>query len=211
MWNKFPALLTKHAETRAIHGCNSVKWIPNAFRLPTALNDWRAPQFTFKKDVFFSNASINWRLKAPGKVAFRDEVQRIIKSFWVLELGHRIKYLGENGTLVKKHVNPDVYRRHVISRYEGTDTRIQKAKREDRKKNLNFDTCIHGFPGGSGKESACRCMRVRRRGFIPWSGRSPRGGNGNPLHYSCLENPMHRGSWWATVHGVAKSQTQLSD
>ena len=74
---------------------------------------------------------------------------------------------------MKKHVNPDVYRRHVISRYEGTDTRIQKAKREDRKKNLNFDTCIHGFPGGSGKESACRCMRVRRRGFIPWVGKIP--------------------------------------
>ena len=48
-------------------------------------------------------------------------------------------------------------------------------------------------------------------GSFPGSGRSPRGGNGNPLHYSCLENPMDRGSWWATVHGVAKSQTQLSD
>ena len=36
-------------------------------------------------------------------------------------------------------------------------------------------------------------------------------GNGNPLQYSCLENPMGRGAWWATVHGVSKSQTQLSD
>ena len=43
-------------------------------------------------------------------------------------------------------------------------------------------------------------------GSIPWSGRSPRGGNGNLLQYSCLENPMNRGAWWATVHGVAKSQ-----
>ena len=42
-------------------------------------------------------------------------------------------------------------------------------------------------------------------------GRSPGEGNGNPLRYSCLENPMDRGAWWATVHGVAKSRTLLSD
>ena len=40
---------------------------------------------------------------------------------------------------------------------------------------------------------------------VPELGRSPGGGNGNPLQYSCLENPMDRGAWWATVHGVAKS------
>ena len=44
-------------------------------------------------------------------------------------------------------------------------------------------------------------------GSIPRSGRSPGEGHGNPLQYSCLENPMDRGGWWATVHGVAKSQT----
>ena len=48
-------------------------------------------------------------------------------------------------------------------------------------------------------------------GLIPGSGRSPGEGNGNSLQYSCLENPMDGGAWWATVHGVAKSQTQLSD
>ena len=42
-------------------------------------------------------------------------------------------------------------------------------------------------------------------------GRSPGGGDGNPLQYSCLKNPMDRGAWWATVHGLAKSRTQLSD
>ena len=47
-------------------------------------------------------------------------------------------------------------------------------------------------------------------GLIPGLGRSPGEGNGNPLQYSCLENPMDRGAWWAIVHGVAKSQTQLS-
>ena len=44
-------------------------------------------------------------------------------------------------------------------------------------------------------------------GLIPGSGRSPGEGNGNPLQYSCLENPMDGGSWWAVVHGVAKGQT----
>ena len=47
-------------------------------------------------------------------------------------------------------------------------------------------------------------------GLIPGSGRSPGGGHGNPLQYSCLENPVDRGAWWATVHGVAQSQTRLS-
>ena len=51
----------------------------------------------------------------------------------------------------------------------------------------------------------------RSLGLIPGSARSPGEGNGNPLQYSCLENPMGRGSWWAAVHGVAKDQTRLSD
>ena len=48
---------------------------------------------------------------------------------------------------------------------------------------------------------------IRDMGSIPGSGRSSGEGRGNLLHYSCLENPMDRGAWWATVHGVAKSQT----
>ena len=48
-------------------------------------------------------------------------------------------------------------------------------------------------------------------GSIPGSGRSPGGGKGNPLQYSCLENSINRGAWWATVLGVTKRQTQLSD
>ena len=47
--------------------------------------------------------------------------------------------------------------------------------------------------------------------MIPRLGRSPRGGHGNQLRYSCLGNPIDRGAWWATVHGVTKSWTQLSD
>ena len=48
-------------------------------------------------------------------------------------------------------------------------------------------------------------------GSIPGSGRSPGEGNDNPLQYSCLENPTDGGAWWATVHGVTKSRTRLSD
>ena len=48
-------------------------------------------------------------------------------------------------------------------------------------------------------------------GSIPGLGKSPGGGNSNPLQYSFLENPMDRGAWWATVHCVAKSQIQLND
>ena len=46
-----------------------------------------------------------------------------------------------------------------------------------------------------------------RQGFDPGSGRSPGGGHGNPLQYSCLENPVDRGAWWATVHGVTEWDT----
>ena len=50
-----------------------------------------------------------------------------------------------------------------------------------------------------------------RCGFDPWVRKIPGEGNGNPLQYSCLENFMGRGAWWATIHWAAKSQTQLSN
>ena len=65
------------------------------------------------------------------------------------------------------------------------------------------------FPGGSvGKESAWNAGDV---GLIPGLGRSPGGGHGSPLQYFCLENVMDRGAWQAAVHGLTKSQTQLSN
>ena len=65
-----------------------------------------------------------------------------------------------------------------------------------------------GFLGGSeSKESACS---VEDMGLIPGSGRSRGEGNGYPLQYSCLKHPVGRGAWQSTVHGVIKSQTQLS-
>ena len=68
-----------------------------------------------------------------------------------------------------------------------------------------------GFPGGicDLKKPACKCRRRKRIGFIPGLGGAPRGGHGNPLQYSCLENPIDRGAWRATVPGVTKGWTQL--
>ena len=61
------------------------------------------------------------------------------------------------------------------------------------------------------KNSFANAGDIRDLGSIPGWGRSLGGGHGNPLQYSCLENAMDRGAWWATVHRVAKSWTQLSD
>ena len=74
---------------------------------------------------------------------------------------------------------------------------------------MGFEVKSCSFPGGSEvKESACN---VGDPGSISGSGRSPGEGNGNPLQYSCLENPMERGTWQATIHRVIKSWTRLSD
>ena len=61
----------------------------------------------------------------------------------------------------------------------------------------------------SSKESACKSGATGDMGSIPGSGKSPGGGHENPLQYSCLENAMDRGVWWATVHSAAKTQTKL--
>ena len=84
---------------------------------------------------------------------------------------------------------------------------------------INYPSCINlhkycrftlkSFPDVSvGKESTCN---VGDPGSIPGWGRSSGEGNGNPLQYSCLGNSMDRGAWWASVHQVTKSQTQMSD
>ena len=71
-----------------------------------------------------------------------------------------------------------------------------------------------GFPGGSevpAPEETQVSSNAGDLGLMSGTGRSPGEGNGNPLQYSCLENPMDGEAWWATVHGVAKSWTRLSD
>ena len=73
---------------------------------------------------------------------------------------------------------------------------------------LVFTSIIWGCPCSSvGKESACNAGDP---GLIPGLGKFPGEGNGNPLQYSCLENPMDRGAWWPTVHGVARVAHDLA-
>ena len=72
----------------------------------------------------------------------------------------------------------------------------------------NCYTVFLGFPDNSGgKEYACNAGDIGDSGSIPELGRSPGGGNGNPLQYSCLKKPMDRGARWTTVQSVAKSWT----
>ena len=69
---------------------------------------------------------------------------------------------------------------------------------------MNIQLCILlcGLPRWLiGKRIRLQCRRLE---FKPWVGKIPGEGNGNPLQYSCLDNPMDRGAWWATVHRVAK-------
>ena len=79
------------------------------------------------------------------------------------------------------------------------------------------DSATHGLQHNklarwcSGKESACRCRRCKRHEFSPWVGKMPWRMAWGPTQYSCLENPMDWGAWLAAIHGVAKSQTWLSD
>ena len=102
---------------------------------------------------------------------------------------------------------------------KGKATRLQYSGPEN-----SMDCIVHGvakswtrlsdfhFTDGSvGKEIACSAEDTGDLGSIPGLGRSPGEGNGNPLQYSRLKNSMDRGAWQATVHGVAKSWTQLSD
>ena len=103
--------------------------------------------------------------------------------------------------------------------YRGVCELSGKIQKE-RKKETLLVSFIFGSPflwmvyslcflcGSDGEESVCSAGDP---GLILGLGRCPGEGNGNPLQYSCLENSMDRGAWWATVHGITKSQTQLSD
>ena len=75
-------------------------------------------------------------------------------------------------------------------------------------------SCTPSLPRGSQvalvvKNLPANAGDIRDTGSVPGSGRAPRGEHGNPLQYSCLENPMDRGVWWATIHRVSKSWTRL--
>ena len=79
------------------------------------------------------------------------------------------------------------------------------CKGSDTTEQLNNKMAMLGFSGdASSKEPACQCRRHKRLRFNPWVGKIPGEGQGNPLQYSCLKNPMDTGAWQATVHRVTK-------
>ena len=88
-----------------------------------------------------------------------------------------------------------------VKAVKGTKTQISKYL-EWKVKDLELNSVCS--EGSASKESACNAGDL---GSIPGSGKFPGGGHDNPLQHSCLENPMDREAWWATVHGVIKSQT----
>ena len=96
--------------------------------------------------------------------------------------------------------------RFCLQMQEGQEDRMHLRRLQELSKFFSPPPLLSvGFPGGSeDKASACS---VGDLGSIPGLGRSPGEGNGDLLQYSCLENPMDRGAWWATVHRVTKSRT----
>ena len=103
----------------------------------------------------------------------------------------------------------DVTRQRQNLKVLSQESQLYTERNEKAWMGFREEVLYLGFPGGSdGKESACN---TGDPGSIPGSGRSPGEGNGNPLQYSCLENFMDRGAWWAILNGVAKSGTQQSN
>ena len=125
-----------------------------------------------------------------------------ISQLW---LNQSLNYLGSISIPLRKLWYLDWYK-HLVAKNKILfyNTLIYMSEYK-----LNFiDQCM-GLPYSSdGKESACNAEDL---GSVPGSGRSSAERNGNPLQYSCLEKPMDRGAWWATVQSIAKSWTQLSD
>ena len=113
----------------------------------------------------------------------------LARLLWVANEMSLQKHFG-NCDLLAKHNDPSFNRGRFLIFEEVIDQQAKKSK---------LDWTVKRLP------------TMRETQSIPGSGRSPAEGNGNPLQYSCLENPMDRGAWWATLHGVAKSWTCLSD
>ena len=103
-------------------------------------------------------------------------------------------------------VAPALQADSLPSEYQGSTFYFNSRK-------YKMQWCVFwGFPWWlSSKESACNAGATGDADSIPRPGRSPEEGHGNPLHYSCLENPMDRGAWQATIRGVTKRWTQLND
>ena len=129
-----------------------------------------------------------------------------LMCFAILTLNLILK-IHSNITLVLCHfVNLHLKMWLIFWHVYKKENEIKKTK---NKNDFTYLSLFWGFTGGSdSKESPCN---AGDSGSICGSERSPGEGNGNPLQYSCLENSMDIGTWWATVHGFIKNQTQLSN
>ena len=123
---------------------------------------------------------------------------------------------AENGFLYRlRKRKREIEKRERENKEKEEETKVNERQKEERKLYVHAHFSLHfydmimmqGFQGGTSiKEPSYQC---KRHGFSPWFEKIPRAEHGNPLQYSCLENPMDRGVWRATVHGVAQSQKQL--
>ena len=115
-------------------------------------------------------------------------------------------YKGNENRILKRLSVLTCSLQHYLRRHWDMETTQVSISELMNKSDVRHTHTHTDFPGGtSGKELGCQCRRHKR--LISGSGRSPGGEYGNPLQYSCLQNPLDGEAWWATVHGVTKSQT----
>ena len=141
---------------------------------------------------------ISWN--CPLRILRRYKPPFLKCEAWVCWADIRCRVISLNTTFSGKRRDDLAWIKRTATRSQVPVTPTQHAYQEDK-----------GFPDGSVyKESACNARDRGDASLVPGSGRSPGGGNGNPLQYSCLKNPMDGEAWWTTVHGVTMSRTWLS-
>ena len=131
-----------------------------------------------------------WRLKGSSSESDAQREMETVTIYWMTRFVRP----------VRPHSDPQKYLE------KGT---LQGLKREAKIWLIILRWPYLHIPGDSVVKNPS--ANAEDMGLVPGSGRSPRWGNGSSLQYSCLDNPMDRGAWWATVHGVTKSQTRLSN
>ena len=181
---------------------NSVK-IP--FNFETPWKKFSLSQMTKKGNISTYNASVTQRIKGPHKSPTRKD-RKLLRH---RHIAFSVLYSAILGIQTLR-LSLSAQSFHLSYPSIGLlCSPILNALLHISFKFCSFHTTqITPLPSYYGKESACN---AGDQSSIPGSGRSSGEWNGNSLQYSCLDNPMDRKVWWATVHGVAKGQTQLSD
>ena len=144
----------------------------------------------------------------------QGRVKKALKKFWRcdrynLGTARRVWALGLGGVFSSPSSHRAAHKLITLGKLLNlSGLGLYKYKTQIIKRTYNTLSKLGYFGSSDGNESACN---AGDQSSIPGSGRCPGEGNGNPLQYSCLENSADRGAWWATVHGMAKSWTRLSD